>query len=112
MSSEQPPSSHPPPALTLVDAAEACEVSKSRIRRLRKAGRFPNAWKDDQHDWLVPVKDLQAVGLLPSMDVTSAQRRPEGDPPPSPPDAPQPAETSISASEQQRREQIVRSIRA
>lgn len=57
---------HPPlqrPLLTLSDAAAACSVSRSTIRRRREDGAFPNAVQDDAGAWRIPVDDLLAAGL-------------------------------------------------
>ena len=37
----------------------------STVRRYREAGKFPNAQKDPESGWIVPVGDLLAVGLRP-----------------------------------------------
>lgn len=57
---------HPPlqrPMLTLSDAAAACSVSRSTIRRRREDGAFPNAVQDEAGAWRIPVDDLLAAGL-------------------------------------------------
>lgn len=60
---------------TLSEAAAACGVSRSRIRRLLDAGAFPNAVQEampgkgtSAQVWHVPVPDLLAVGLVPNRD--------------------------------------------
>src|SRR6476620_6241819 len=64
------------PALTIRDAAAACRLSPRTIRRKLSAGAFPNAQKtgagtdaDDDHDgaWMIPVADLEAAGLNPTL---------------------------------------------
>ena len=68
--------SDPPerPSLTLSEAAEACGVSRSTVRRKHEAGEFPNAYKaGPDNAWRIPVTDLLAAGLKPGR--------------PSPPDA-------------------------
>ena len=68
--------SDPPerPSLTLSEAAEACGVSRSTIRRKHEAGEFPNAYKaGPDNAWRIPVTDLLGAGLKPGR--------------PSPPDA-------------------------
>ena len=80
------------PSLTLSEAASACGVSRSTIRRKHESGTFPGAWKDAEGAWRVPVEDLLAAGLRPGR--------------PSPPDAasepvelPQSATVSVPLSE-------------
>jgi hypothetical protein len=80
------------PSLTLSEAASACGVSRSTIRRKHESGTFPGAWKDAEGAWRVPVEDLLAAGLRPGR--------------PSPPDAasapdelPQAATVSVPMSE-------------
>jgi len=51
------------PRLTLRQAAAACSVSLSTIRRRREAGAFPHAVRDPVQGWLIPVPDLLAAGL-------------------------------------------------
>ncbi|MQS18087.1 helix-turn-helix domain-containing protein [Streptomyces kaniharaensis] len=50
------------PRFSLKDAAAACGVSVSTIRRYREGGRFPGAEKVDS-GWLIPLEDLLAAGL-------------------------------------------------
>lgn len=62
------------PSLTLSEAAEACGVSRSTVRRKHEAGEFPNAFKaGPDNAWRIPVTDLLGAGLRPGR--------------PSPPDA-------------------------
>ena len=49
------------PLLTQRQAADACGVSRSTMRRAREAGRFPNAVLDGT-TWMIPVGDLLAAG--------------------------------------------------
>lgn len=51
------------PAFTLSEAAERTGASRSTIRRYRESGKFPNAYKDTDKQWRVPVEDLLASGL-------------------------------------------------
>ncbi|MDN3297248.1 hypothetical protein QWM81_25040 [Streptomyces ficellus] len=51
------------PMLTQRDAATACGVSRSTIRRRREDGAFPNAVQDPARGWLIPVDDLLAAGF-------------------------------------------------
>jgi hypothetical protein len=62
------------PALTIRDAAAACRLSSRTIRRKLTAGAFPNARKTGSNDedeqegaWMIPVADLEAAGLNPTM---------------------------------------------
>ncbi len=80
--SEQPeqagqsaPGSH---RFTLSDAATACGVSRSRIRRMLDAGEFPNAVREDvpgkgasASPWYIPASDLLAAGLFPNRPTDS-----------------------------------------
>lgn len=52
-------------ALTMSEAAEQCVVSRSTIRRRQEAGDFPNAYKDGEGAWRIPIRDLQLAGLKP-----------------------------------------------
>ncbi|MFD5899790.1 helix-turn-helix transcriptional regulator [Streptomyces sp. NPDC060366] len=51
------------PMLTQREAAAACGVSRTTIRRRREAGDLPNAVQDEVRGWLIPVDDLLAAGL-------------------------------------------------
>ncbi|MEU5902667.1 helix-turn-helix transcriptional regulator [Streptomyces venezuelae] len=51
------------PLLTQREAATACGVSRSTIRRRREAGDLPGAVLDDERGWLVPVEALLAAGF-------------------------------------------------
>jgi len=53
------------PLWTLSEAAQHCSVSRSTVRRYRETGKFPNAVKDPERGWIVPVGDLLAAGLRP-----------------------------------------------
>jgi len=53
------------PSWTLSEAAQHCSVSRSTVRRYRETGKFPNAVKDPERGWIVPVGDLLAAGLRP-----------------------------------------------
>lgn len=50
--------------LTLTQAADACGVSRSTIKRRREAGSFPGATQRDG-SWVIPIPDLLAAGLNP-----------------------------------------------
>lgn len=51
------------PMLTQREAATACGVSRTTIRRRREAGDLPNAFQDPERGWMVPVDDLLAAGF-------------------------------------------------
>ncbi|MFI6771162.1 helix-turn-helix transcriptional regulator [Streptomyces sp. NPDC050355] len=51
------------PLLSQREAADACGVSRTTIRRRREAGQFPGAVLDPQQGWMVPVEDLLAAGF-------------------------------------------------
>lgn len=64
------------PRLTQREAAAACGVSLSTIRRYREGGRLPHAERDSARGWLIPVEDLLAAGLR-----VGRPAPPEGEPP-------------------------------
>ncbi|WP_030684100.1 helix-turn-helix transcriptional regulator [Streptomyces cellulosae] len=51
------------PLLTQREAATACGVSRTTIRRRREAGELPGSVLDDERGWLIPVDDLLAAGF-------------------------------------------------
>ncbi|WP_371558701.1 helix-turn-helix domain-containing protein [Streptomyces longwoodensis] len=51
------------PMLTQREAADACGVSRTTIRRRREAGELPGSVLDDERGWLIPVDDLLAAGF-------------------------------------------------
>jgi hypothetical protein len=61
------------PAVTIRDAAAACRLSPRTIRRKVSEGAFPNAYKAGEDDaepsgiWMIPVGDLEAAGLNPTL---------------------------------------------
>ncbi|MCY1649388.1 helix-turn-helix domain-containing protein [Streptomyces sp. SL203] len=72
------------PMLTQREAAAACSVSRTTIRR-REAGDLPGAVQDPVRGWVIPVDDLLAAGLRlhapsPPDEVASpgVQERPVG----------------------------------
>ncbi|MGW2586244.1 helix-turn-helix transcriptional regulator [Streptomyces virginiae] len=69
--------------LTQREAATACGVSRTTIRRRREAGDLPNAFQDPDRGWMVPVDDLLAAGFRLNA--------------PAPPDPPAPAEAGPPA---------------
>lgn len=60
------------PSWTLSEAAERTGVSRSTMRRHREGGKLPNAYKDTDGLWRVPLEDLLAVGLTPIDPTLSA----------------------------------------
>jgi hypothetical protein len=60
------PVSEPPKlgkVFSLTEAAEAARVSRTTIRRYLDRDRFPNAYRNAEGQWRVPVADLEAAGL-------------------------------------------------
>ncbi|MFJ3099599.1 helix-turn-helix transcriptional regulator [Streptomyces hydrogenans] len=51
------------PLLSQREAAAACGVSRSTIRRRREAGDLPGCVQDDERGWLIPVEALLAAGF-------------------------------------------------
>lgn len=51
------------PMLNQREAAAACGVSRTTIRRRREAGDLPGAVQDPVRGWLIPVPDLLAAGF-------------------------------------------------
>jgi hypothetical protein len=51
------------PMLTQREAASACGVSRTTIRRCREAGDLPGAVQDPARGWLIPVEALLAAGF-------------------------------------------------
>src|SRR5258708_31143370 len=60
-------------ALIVREAAAACRLSPRTIRRKLNAGAFPNAFQSPVADdpartvWKIPVADLEAAGLQPTL---------------------------------------------
>lgn len=76
--------------LTLTQAADACGVSRSTIKRRREAGTFPGAMQRDG-SWVIPIPDLLAAGLnpgRPSPTEAESQLTDPGQIPPSDPSEP------------------------
>ena len=55
------------PALSISEAAKICGVKRRTIRRRHQAGEFEHAFKDPAGTWRIPVKDLVATGLRPTV---------------------------------------------
>lgn len=51
------------PMLTQREAATACGVSRTTIRRRREDGDLPGAVQDPKRGWMIPVQDLLAAGF-------------------------------------------------
>ncbi|MFC9486575.1 helix-turn-helix domain-containing protein [Streptomyces hydrogenans] len=51
------------PMLNQREAAAACGVSRSTIRRRREAGLLPGAVEDPERGWLIPVEALLGAGF-------------------------------------------------
>lgn len=51
------------PLLTQREAATACGVSRSTIRRRREAGELAGCVQDEERGWLIPVEALLAAGF-------------------------------------------------
>ncbi|WP_191878665.1 helix-turn-helix domain-containing protein, partial [Streptomyces filipinensis] len=51
------------PMLTQREAAAACGVSRSTIRRRREAGDLPGCAEDPRRGWMIPVDALLAAGF-------------------------------------------------
>ncbi|MFC8793366.1 helix-turn-helix transcriptional regulator [Streptomyces cinereoruber] len=51
------------PMLNQREAAAACGVSRSTIRRRREAGLLPGSVEDPERGWLIPVEALLAAGF-------------------------------------------------
>lgn len=51
------------PMLNQREAAAACGVSRSTIRRRREAGDLPGSISDEIRGWLIPVDDLLTAGF-------------------------------------------------
>lgn len=67
-------------ALSLSDAAKACSISRSTIRRKLDAGKFASAFRsDDDGPWMVPLADLVGAGLNPGSGPAFDERKPNGD---------------------------------
>ncbi|WP_371793781.1 hypothetical protein OG285_38485 [Streptomyces sp. NBC_01471] len=72
------------PMLNQREAATACGVSRTTIRRRREAGDLPGAVQDPVRGWLVPVDDLLAAGFrlnapAPPENTTAAPAGENGD---------------------------------
>lgn len=53
------------PSLTIAQAIEQFNLSRTTVRRSIENGKFPHATKDEQGRWKIPVDDLVAAGVMP-----------------------------------------------
>ena len=53
------------PSFTISEAAKLTGVSRSTIRRRRETGKFPDAFRNPEGEWCIPLTNLLAVGLRP-----------------------------------------------
>ncbi|MGV9504767.1 helix-turn-helix transcriptional regulator [Streptomyces tendae] len=67
------------PLLTQREAAAACGVSRTTIRRRREADELPGAVLDDDRGWLIPVEDLLAAGFRLNAPVPPDEKKDAGD---------------------------------
>src|SRR5437773_10645245 len=73
------------PAVTIRDAAAACRLSPRTIRRKIAEGVFPKAYKAGEDDaepsgiWMIPVADLEAAGLDPTLVHSTFTHAPRGE---------------------------------
>ncbi|WP_405551000.1 helix-turn-helix domain-containing protein (plasmid) [Streptomyces globisporus] len=51
------------PMLTRREAADACVVSRTTIRRRREADELPGSVLDEDRGWLIPVEALLEAGF-------------------------------------------------
>src|SRR5438034_1250927 len=79
-------SSSTPTARVATDAtAAACRLSPRTIRRKIAEGVFPNAYKAGEDDaepsgiWMIPVADLEAAGLDPTLVHSTFTHAPRGE---------------------------------
>jgi hypothetical protein len=76
------------PAVTIRDAAAACRLSPRTIRRKVADGAFPHAYKAGEDDaepsgiWMIPVADLEAAGLNPTLVHPTLTHSGRAEPPP------------------------------
>ncbi|MFE2553648.1 helix-turn-helix transcriptional regulator [Streptomyces sp. NPDC059355] len=76
------------PMLTQREAAAACGVSRSTIRRRREAGDLPNSVQDAERGWMVPVDDLLAAGFRLNAPAPADPPAPAGAGPAAPAEGP------------------------
>lgn len=71
-------------ALTIQQAATACSVDPTTVKRRLNRGQFPTAYKDSGGRWMIPTADLLAAGL----HLQAPGATPQTNPPPPPQGAP------------------------
>ena len=76
MEPKMSPPSGTPPLLSQKQAAVACGVSPPTIRRARASGKLPNTVEDGNGGFLIPVTDLIAAGLMPSVTPPDSPKKP------------------------------------
>ncbi|GLV88015.1 hypothetical protein Slala03_77040 [Streptomyces lavendulae subsp. lavendulae] len=74
------------PILTQREAAAACGVSRSTIRRRREAGDLPGCVEDPARGWMIPVDALLAAGFR--LNAPSPAEEPAAEAPAGPAEAP------------------------
>ncbi|MFD4865280.1 helix-turn-helix transcriptional regulator [Streptomyces sp. NPDC058412] len=65
------------PLLTQREAAAACGVSRSTIRRRREAGELPGSVEDPARGWMIPVDALLAAGFRLNAPAPADQAAPD-----------------------------------
>ncbi|WP_343234742.1 helix-turn-helix domain-containing protein [Streptomyces sp. E5N298] len=65
--------------MTQREAAAACGVSRTTIRRRREAGELPGAVLDDDRGSLIPVEDLLAAGFRLNAPAPPDEKKDVGD---------------------------------
>lgn len=68
------------PEWGITRAAAEVGVSRDTIKRYLKDGKFPNAYQNDRNVWTIPLTDLLAAGLKPSMHKGNDLEQPESAP--------------------------------
>ncbi|MET9985707.1 helix-turn-helix domain-containing protein [Streptomyces rochei] len=68
------------PLLAQREAAAACGVSRTTIRRRREAGELPGAVLDDDRGWLIPVEDLLAARFRLNVPAPPDEKKVVGNP--------------------------------
>lgn len=64
------------PSYTISDAAKLAGVSRSTIRRYRESGKFTDAWKNRDGQWMIPLTNLLASGLHPGQAQVTLTEQP------------------------------------
>ena len=83
-----------------LEAAHACDVSITTIKRRLKAGAFPHARQVGlDRSWVIPVQDLVDAGLLPASSLALPAIRSGADEPTRAPGGPSAARLAEAAAE-------------